>query len=220
MTESHRPEPARNGHSEEAPAANGKARPEEYVFSEFADLPTRHGRFRMKIVQDREERDHVLVIKGDVEGKEDVPVRIHSECLTSEVFHSLRCDCRQQLAAALDHFEAEGVGIMIYLRQEGRGIGLLNKINAYALQDSGYDTVDANTELGFPADGRTYDMAVDLLRMLKVKSVCLMTNNPLKLEALREHDFPVSQRIPLHCESNPFNDPYLKTKKDRMDHLP
>lgn len=207
-----------NGHIESDAAT--EARRGDYVLSKVADLPTLHGHFKVRVVQDASTTDHVLVYKGELEDREDVPVRIHSECLTSEVLHSQRCDCRQQLAAALDYFETHGSGVLIYLRQEGRGIGLLNKINAYALQDSGLDTVEANTELGFPIDSRTYELAVDCLRLLRVASVCLMTNNPEKLEALRRHNIKVARRIPLLIEPTPFSDPYLKTKRTKMKHLP
>ncbi len=131
----------------------------------------------------------------------------------------MRCDCSQQLAAALDYFEQEGIGVLIYLRQEGRGIGLFNKIQAYTLQDSGLDTVEANAKLGLPDDARTYEAAIEILRLLNIRSVRLMTNNPLKIDALKGHDFEMTERIPIHVEPNNFNVAYLRTKKTKMDHL-
>lgn len=189
--------------------------------SEAADLPTPYGRFRIRVVADRQGREHVLLSKGEIEDGEDLPVRVHSECLTSEVFHSLRCDCREQLMAALEYFETEGRGLLIYLRQEGRGIGLLNKIEAYALQDGGLDTVEANVQLGLPEDGRTYDVAADVLRdVLGVRSIRLLTNNPLKLEALARLGIQVNGRVPLHMAPNSHNSEYLRVKRDKMQHLP
>ena len=203
-----------------APGANGAGEPCDGLFlSAVADLPTHHGQFKVRVVRGPDRLDHVLVYKGDLEGREDVPVRVHSECLTSEVFHSMRCDCEQQLAAALDYFESHGFGALIYLRQEGRGIGLLNKINAYALQDTGLDTVEANVELGLPEDSRTYEMAVRCLEVLGIKSVRLLTNNPSKLDAFAQHNVQVTSRVPLHMKPNSFNDPYLKTKRTKMNHL-
>lgn len=184
-----------------------------------ADLPTKHGKFKIRAFQDAEGRDHVVVYKGEPADLENVPLRIHSQCLTSEVFHSMRCDCSQQLAAALDYFEREGIGVLVYLRQEGRGIGLFNKIQAYTLQDGGLDTVEANAKLGLPDDARTYEVAIAILRLMSIRSVRLMTNNPLKIDALKWHDFQVTERIPIAIEPNPFNGAYLNTKKTKMDHL-
>lgn len=184
-----------------------------------ADLPTKHGQFKIRVFQDLEGRDHVVVYKGDPADGHNVPLRIHSQCLTSEVFHSLRCDCSQQLAAALDYFEQEGAGVLIYLRQEGRGIGLFNKIQAYTLQDDGLDTVEANAKLGLPDDARTYEVAIAILRLLRIRSARLMTNNPLKIDAMKWHDFEITERIPISIEPNPFNGAYLNTKKTKMDHL-
>lgn len=189
--------------------------------SESAELPTPHGRFRIRVVADHEGREHVLLTKGEMEDAEDLPVRVHSECLTSEVFHSLRCDCREQLQAALDYFESAGRGLLIYLRQEGRGIGLLNKIEAYALQDGGLDTVEANVQLGLPEDSRTYDVAAEVLRdILGVRSIRLLTNNPLKLQALEQHGIVVNGRVPLHMAPNSHNSEYIRVKFDKMQHMP
>ncbi|MFI5370657.1 MAG: GTP cyclohydrolase II, partial [Candidatus Eisenbacteria bacterium] len=148
----------------------------------------------------------------------DVPVRIHSECLTGDVLGSLRCDCRDQLIASLESLGREPLGVLLYLRQEGRGIGLTNKIRAYALQDRGYDTIDANRALGFGDDQRDYRIAADMLRLLGVKSARLITNNPLKLEGLRRHGIKVSGRVSLPTTPNRHNIHYLRTKKARAGH--
>jgi GTP cyclohydrolase II len=150
---------------------------------------------------------------------EGVPVRIHSECLTSEVFDSLKCDCKEQLDRALDFIAQQNRGVVLYLRQEGRGIGLGNKIKAYALQNKGADTYDANRMLGFADDLRTYDIAADMLRTLQVRSVDLITNNPLKIAALVDEGIPVRRRIPSRTGHNPHNLDYLKTKRERSGHL-
>jgi GTP cyclohydrolase II len=202
--------------------ANDTERPEASTglqFSSAANGPTHHGTFKVRAVRDQAGLEHVIVYKGDLTGKDDVPVRIHSECHTSEVLHSLRCDCRQQLDAALEFFESEGIGVMIYLRQEGRGIGLFNKIEAYALQDRGLDTVAANSALGLEADARTYEVAVEILHILGIRSVRLLTNNPRKIEAFRQHDMRV-QRIPHRFKPNQHNAAYLLTKQQKMEHFP
>jgi GTP cyclohydrolase II len=186
--------------------------------SSSAALPTRHGLFRACAVRDGS-IEHAVVFKGEIEDAEDLPVRLHSECLTGEVFGSLRCDCDQQLAAALDYFEDEGRGLLIYLRQEGRGIGLFNKIEAYSLQDDGLDTVEANRKLGLSCDARSYQLAVKILRELRVKSVRLLTNNPTKIEALIESGIPISSRVPIHIPPNAHNTDYLETKKQKMAHM-
>jgi GTP cyclohydrolase II/3,4-dihydroxy 2-butanone 4-phosphate synthase/GTP cyclohydrolase II len=168
----------------------------------------------------RDGREHVAMVKGDVRDLEGVPVRLHSECLTSEVFGSLRCDCRAQLDRALDFISQQGKGVLVYLRQEGRGIGLGNKIRAYALQqEEGLDTVEANLKLGFADDLRRYDVAAEILRSLGVKSADLITNNPLKIAGLVDEGIPVRRRIPSRTLSNPLNVDYLKTKRDRSGHL-
>lgn len=189
-------------------------------YSESA-LPTERGLFRIVVFRDRRDgKEHVAMVKGDVAGHEGVPVRMHSECLTSEVFGSLRCDCRAQLDRALDFISQQGRGVMLYLRQEGRGIGLGNKIRAYALQqEQGLDTVDANLKLGFADDLRRYDIAGEMLRSLGVKSVDLITNNPLKIAGLVEEGVPVRRRIPSRTLTNPLNVDYLKTKRDKAGHL-
>lgn len=188
-------------------------------FSE-ADVPTHRGVLRTVVFRDkRNGREHVALVVGDVTGQEGVPVRVHSECLTSEVFGSLKCDCRQQLDRALDFITQAGCGVVLYLRQEGRGIGLGNKIKAYALQAKGYDTYEANRQLGFADDLRSYDIAAEMLRSLDVRSVDLITNNPLKIAGLVEEGIPVRRRIPSRTEHNPHNVGYLKTKRERTGHL-
>jgi GTP cyclohydrolase II len=185
-----------------------------------SDLPTARGTFRIIVFRDkRNDREHVAMVRGDVAGHDGVPVRIHSECITSEVFGSLKCDCRSQLDRALDFIAQHPCGVLIYLRQEGRGIGLGNKIKAYALQEQGFDTVEANLKLGFPDDIRRYDIASEMLRSLGVKSVDLITNNPLKIAGLIDEGIPVQRRIPSRTLSNPLNLEYLKTKRDRSGHL-
>lgn len=186
-----------------------------------ADLPTERGVFRIVVFRDkRDGRENVAIVKGEVRGKEGVPVRLHSECLTSEVLGSLRCDCRAQLDRALDFIAQQGRGVVIYLRQEGRGIGLGNKIRAYALQqEQGLDTVEANIKLGFADDLRRYDSAAEILRNLGVRSADLITNNPLKIAGLVDEGIPVRRRIPSRTQANPHNLEYLKTKRDRSGHL-
>lgn len=188
-------------------------------FSE-ADLPTHRGAFRVVVFREkRTGREHVAMVRGEVAGKEGVPVRLHSECLTSEVLGSLKCDCRAQLDRALDLIAQTDCGVVIYLRQEGRGIGLGNKIKAYALQAKGADTYEANRMLGFADDLRTYDVAAEMLRSLGVCSVDLITNNPLKIAGLVEEGIPVRRRIPSRTEHNPHNVGYLRTKRERSGHL-
>jgi len=197
-------------------------RPTHYLerFSE-SELPTDRGSFRIVVFREkRTGKEHVAMVRGEVGSHESVPVRIHSECLTSEVFGSLRCDCRAQLDRALDFIAQQGVGVLLYLRQEGRGIGLGNKIRAYALQqEHGLDTVDANLRLGFADDLRRYDIAAEMLRSLGVRSVDLITNNPLKIAGMVEEGIPVRRRIPSRTHTNPLNVNYLKTKRDRSGHL-
>jgi len=184
-----------------------------------APLPTGRGLFRAVVFREPASGvEHVAMVMGDVAG-ERVPVRVHSECLTSEVLGSLKCDCRAQLDRALDLVAALGRGVVLYLRQEGRGIGLGNKIRAYALQARGHDTYEANRLLGFPDDLRRYDVAADMLRLLGVRSVDLVTNNPLKLSGLREAGIPVRRRIGLPSPANPHNRGYLEVKRAQTGHL-
>ena len=184
------------------------------------ELPTHRGMFRLVVFREkRTMREHLAMVRGEVSGKQGVAVRLHSECLTSEVLGSLKCDCRGQLDRALDLIAQTGCGVVVYLRQEGRGIGLGNKIRAYALQTKGADTYEANRMLGFADDLRTYDVGAEILRSLGVKSVDLITNNPLKIAALVEEGIPVLRRIPSRTEHNPHNVDYLRTKRERSGHL-
>lgn len=184
-----------------------------------ADVPTEYGFFKLVVFRQRESgHEHVAIVKGDVTGQERVHVRVHSECLTGEVLHSLKCDCREQLDHALRHIADAERGIVLYLRQEGRGIGLGNKIRAYALQQGGADTVDANRMLGFEDDLRRYDIAAEMLRSLEVRSVVLLTNNPLKVDGLVKDGVNVVDRMPVHIEPNEHNRDYLLTKRARMGH--
>jgi GTP cyclohydrolase II/3,4-dihydroxy 2-butanone 4-phosphate synthase/GTP cyclohydrolase II len=185
-----------------------------------AELPTARGNFQAIVFRDRRTRaEHVALVVGNVEGEESVPVRIHSECLTGEVFGSLKCDCRPQLERAMEMMSQGSRGIILYLRQEGRGIGLGNKIKAYALQAKGMNTYEANRTLGFPDDLRTYEVAAEMLRMLGVLSVDLVTNNPLKIAGLVEEGIPVRRRIPARSSHNPHNREYLQAKRDHCGHF-
>jgi GTP cyclohydrolase II len=185
-----------------------------------ADLPTIFGTFHIVgFADDRDGKDHVAIVKGDPFGREDVLVRLHSECLTGDALGSLRCDCRDQLHASLRAIADEAVGMVLYLRQEGRGIGLLNKLRAYALQDDGLDTVEANLALGFRDDEREYSIAAHMLSLLQVRSIRLMTNNPRKVEGLTSLGVRVGGRIPLVIPANEHNRSYLETKAIRSGHL-
>ena len=185
-----------------------------------ANLPTEFGDFKIVAFwNNRDGKDHVAIIKGDVVGKTGVPIRIHSECLTGDALGSLRCDCRAQLHAALRRISEEEYGAVLYLRQEGRGIGLMNKIRAYSLQDGGMDTVDANLALGFRDDEREYSVAAHMVSSLNIESIRLITNNPNKLSQLREFGIHVEGRIPHIMELTPENADYLRTKAERSGHL-
>jgi GTP cyclohydrolase II len=185
-----------------------------------AKLPTRFGDFQIVAFENnKDHKEHTAIIKGQVLGKENVPVRMHSECLTGDALGSLRCDCRDQLTSALELIEKEGEGVVLYLRQEGRGIGFINKIKAYALQDHGYDTVEADKLLGFSGDEREYDIAAHMLRSLKIKSAKLITNNPNKIEQLTRHGVKVTDRIPHIMPPNKYNQKYLETKQAKAGHL-
>ncbi len=202
-------------------------RPQSQVVAS-AKLPTRHGTFQTHVFRTSATddgvdvahlaREHVALVHGDVDGAEALPVRMHSECLTSEVFGSLKCDCKEQLDAAMAEVVRRGAGAILYLRQEGRGIGLANKIRAYALQSNGHDTVDANRMLGLPDDAREYDVARDMLEYLGVKSVQLMTNNPDKIAALRALGVTVVARLPVVVAPNAHSAGYLEAKRLRMAH--
>ncbi|HEY3353738.1 MAG TPA: GTP cyclohydrolase II [Polyangia bacterium] len=183
-----------------------------------ATLPTKHGTFRVDVFRDPAGLEHTAVRIGDVSGAE-VLCRVHSECWTSEVLGSLKCDCRVQLDSALERIAREGRGVLIYLRQEGRGIGLGDKIRAYALQEQGADTVDANVRLGLPVDGRRYDVAAAMLADLGVASVVLMTNNPDKIAGLAQAGMPVVRRVAHWLPSSLHSARYLETKRSRLGHL-
>jgi len=185
-----------------------------------ADLPTRFGFFHVVAFwNDKDGKDHAAITHGNPSGGEDVPVRIHSECLTGESMGSLRCDCRDQLESALETIAAEERGVVLYLRQEGRGIGFLNKIRAYGLQDQGLDTVEANEALGFEDDEREYSVAAHMLSLLQVKSIRLITNNPRKIAGLEALGVRVTGRIPLLIPPNEYNRSYLETKATKSGHL-
>ena len=183
-------------------------------------IPTKHGEFILHYYTNSlDKKEHMAFVKGEVTGKENVPVRIHSECFTGDVLGSRRCDCGEQLDIALDIINQAGFGVLIYLRQEGRGIGLLKKLQAYNLQDQGLDTVDANLKLGHLADEREYDIAALILNSLQVGSVALITNNPLKIDELTKLGIQVNDRIPIETRIHRDNLDYLKTKAERMRHL-
>ena len=184
-------------------------------------LPTAFGEFKITVFQDPETgEEHVALSKGlDTAPTAPVLVRIHSECLTGDAFASLKCDCGPQLQATQKLINEVGQGVILYLRQEGRGSGLTNKIRAYALQDQGHDTVNANLMLNLPADARRYDMCNIMLEHLQIKQVKLVTNNPSKIKALKELGIDVVARVPLTVGLNPFNADYLKTKHERMSHM-
>ena len=215
-----------------------------YQFITSAKLPTRHGEFDIHIFENDEGQEHVMLTVGlpvvdqtdiagsipsthsrsnqkdDASSERPIPlIRIHSECLTGDAFSSLKCDCGPQLNTAMQAIQETGCGAILYLRQEGRGIGLTNKIRAYALQDQGHDTLDANLMLGLPADARIYDMCGPLLAYVGVDAVRLITNNPSKVAYLNEHGIDVVERVPLVVGVNDMNAEYLATKRDRMGHL-
>ncbi|MHA1952946.1 MAG: GTP cyclohydrolase II [Candidatus Heimdallarchaeaceae archaeon] len=184
-------------------------------FGSLAELPTQFGEFKIiGVLSLRDMKEHTVIYRGDPFNKENIPVRIHSECLTGDAFTSLRCDCREQLEYALNILSKEDDGILIYLRQEGRGIGLFNKLKTYSLQEMGYDTNEANELLGFKADERSYLVAVDILKSLKVKSVKLITNNPSKVAGLCESGINVTDRIAVSITPNVYNKKYLDTKSE------
>ena len=183
-------------------------------------LPTRHGLLKALVFLEKATgKEHVVAVKGDLRGAHGVPVRVHSECLTSEILGSLKCDCREQLEHALDLVGRSERGAVIYLRQEGRGIGLGNKIRAYALQARGADTYEANRQLGFQDDLRRYDIAACMLKQLGVGSVDVITNNPQKIATLQDEGIVVRRRIPSLASANPHNIGYLRTKRERTGHL-
>lgn len=189
-------------------------------FVASASLPTELGEFVISGFEDTETgKEHVVLSMGDVSGDEPVLCRVHSECLTGDALFSMRCDCGPQLQFAMQKIAEAGRGIVLYLRQEGRGIGLLNKIRAYSLQDKGADTVEANEQLGFAADGREYDICKPMLAHFGVTRVRLLTNNPLKVDALRSQGIDVAERLAIETGHNRHNKDYLSVKMNKMGHL-
>ena len=185
-----------------------------------ADMPTEYGDFKIYAYENVTNGEHhIALVKGEIKADDIVPVRVHSECLTGDALKSLRCDCGQQLHSAMQIVQKEGKGVILYMRQEGRGIGLVNKIRAYELQDKGKDTVEANIALGFPPDLREYGIGAQILKDLGLKKIKLITNNPKKLVGLQGYDLQIVERIPLEIPFNEKNERYLKTKKEKMGHL-
>ena len=185
-----------------------------------ARIPTATGEFKLRLyANNQDDKEHLALVLGEVKDQQDVLVRVHSECFTGDVLGSLRCDCGEQLQQAMRLIAEEGQGVLVYLRQEGRGIRLADKLRAYNLQDMGYDTVEANLMLGHQADERDYSIAALILKDLGIRSVRLLTNNPRKIEGLQQLNLPVTVRVPLHPQVNAENAGYLMTKFQRMNHL-
>jgi 3,4-dihydroxy 2-butanone 4-phosphate synthase/GTP cyclohydrolase II len=185
-----------------------------------ANLPSKFGNFNIIIYKSNvDEKEHIALVKGNVKTKKPVLVRVHSECMTGDIFGSMRCDCREQLTKSMLMIEKEGTGVILYMRQEGRGIGLVNKLKAYNLQEKGKDTVEANVELGFKADLRDYGIGAQILRDLGLTKIKLLTNNPKKIIGLNGYGLNVTERIPIEIKANDINKKYLKTKRDKLGHL-
>ena len=189
-------------------------------FIETSNLPTDLGEFKVHaFTEEKESKDHLAISMGDLLTDEPVLCRIHSQCITGESLFSMRCDCRYQLTESLKQIAASGRGVIFYLQQEGRGIGLSNKIRAYNLQDKGLDTVEANHQLGFKEDERNYEIVSEMITFLGIKKIDLMTNNPKKIEALKSMNIEVNQRIPLSSDTNKYNEKYISTKIKKLGHL-
>jgi 3,4-dihydroxy 2-butanone 4-phosphate synthase/GTP cyclohydrolase II len=185
-----------------------------------ANLPTEFGNFKIKgFLNDYDDKEHIALIMGEIDTSKPVLLRVHSECLTGDVFHSLRCDCGAQLAAAMKSIAENGSGMILYMRQEGRGIGIINKLKAYKFQDEGMDTVEANKQLGYDADLRDYGIGAQILALLGVHEIRLMTNNPRKIIGLEGYGMKIVERVPLLAGKNPFNEKYLSTKMDKLGHF-
>ena len=186
----------------------------------LANFPSKYGSFRVVAFENNKDgKDHIMVVKGGVVGGENVLTRVHSSCVTGDVLGSLRCDCGDQLKKALEMIEKEGRGVLVYMQQEGRGIGLTNKIKAYMFQDRGVDTYNANLLLGFPPDPRQYEMAAAMLKKFSISSIRLLTNNPQKIHDLERFGVKITERIPIEVPPNNFNRYYLETKKNKFGHL-
>lgn len=184
-----------------------------------AALPTQHGKFRVFAFVDSQGKEHLALVRCEHGSHGAVPVRVHSRCLTGDTLTSLRCDCRSQLEASMEYLEDKKCGLLIYLDQEGRGIGLANKIKAYALQDKGMDTVEANVHLGFKEDQRDFSVAAEIIRYFGMNDIALLTNNPKKIKDLERHGIRIAKRIPLITKANEYNRDYLATKKKKMNHM-